>query len=722
MKKILLIALLSIPLFSFSALGIQFGMAGAVKVKVQDLDSKVKTYKEQQQKQQQEKQEKEQLQINVISGVAAHGSPFANLKITLRDLLGNTTTTMTDTNGNFTCHVSSFPVLMKVTDTITNRTNFSIAFSSGTTNIHPLTDIIVRDWMRITLQITDLKTAFESSSSTSAITSFPTLDEIQDLTGSLADYMSDILYRNNLDPATFELFTSKFQANGQGFDNCLLQTLLVETTGQVCIIDSVTGSSSTFVVPLINTVPAAPTNLRSFDVAARSLMLTWNPAPGAAGYAIFRNGVKIRSVYQTYFADYGLTPSTQYTYYVESIGWGGKKTSPSTSISITTRTKFTIETDALGIQGGDLASDGTKYLLPYIDLKEVVGTGQIKAQFINADGTLGTFVHISSQTHMTAAPDPGSIAVAYGTTNYFLIWVTTTSGIKGTHIDSSGNCDSVFVIAPDNTVSPGHLGNIVFDTHSLCYFIPSEYSNNPNWSIMATFVNQSGGVVGSGSLVSSSIEIPEPPRAALGSQAGNGLNDPFFVTWSETNKGIYGGAVSLNGALFAVTIDSTALGTQWASVAFDGTRFLVAYKANPNTVTPTGSGIDTVIPSFIKGRFVDQSGNLSSSFDASVDPLIAHYVPYVAFDSVNDLYLITWSNNLYTSSAITRAGLFDTTGQRKGELFNTDYVEPGENVVISEPFFFNNNPTTNFFLGIYHGVFDSSGNPIVLGIAGEMFK
>jgi len=334
------------------------------------------------------------------------------------------------------------------------------------------------------------------------------------------------------------------------------------------------------------------------------------------------------------------------------------------------------------------------------------------AQFASTVTANVPLVNVSNTFNVFAAMQDNCIGLKHGGTNYFLVWVSTSNALNGAHIDPvSGACDGVINILPDNSLSAGYLGDIEYDSFSQNYFITSESYSSGNCSVLETIVNQGGAVVSSFTVVSNA-DILNPPRAASNPSAGQCL-----VAWGVTNQGVYGAVVSsagINVSQFVIDASATLRGAPTASPAFDGANYLVVYKANTVSTSPAANALDTAVHSYVKGRFVSQSGSaLNMAFTASIDPLITHYLPCAAYDKLNNLYIVTWSNWLYTPLAMTRAGYFDTSGRRLGDLFNTDFAAPGENVVVSEPHITSNGTTKTSSLGIMHGYFDTSKYPPV---------
>src|SRR5262245_10483366 len=81
-----------------------------------------------------------------LSGVAATGAPLAGATVVLKDRNGTTRQVTTANDGTFTVDVTTLtaPFLLQVTGSGGSPVLFSAATASGTTNVHPYTDLAVR--------------------------------------------------------------------------------------------------------------------------------------------------------------------------------------------------------------------------------------------------------------------------------------------------------------------------------------------------------------------------------------------------------------------------------------------------------------------------------------------------------------------------------------------------------------------------------------------------
>ncbi|MGA5526930.1 chitinase [Streptomyces pseudogriseolus] len=83
--------------------------------------------------------------------------------------------------------------------------------------------------------------------------------------------------------------------------------------------------------------PAPPTGLRASGVTATSVSLSWSPVSGATGYAVYRDGTKVRTVTGTSATLTGLSPSTAYAFQVAALNDAGES-ARSATVTATTST------------------------------------------------------------------------------------------------------------------------------------------------------------------------------------------------------------------------------------------------------------------------------------------------------------------------------------------------------------------------------------------------
>ncbi|WP_318214637.1 glycoside hydrolase family 18 protein [Streptomyces sp. SCL15-6] len=81
--------------------------------------------------------------------------------------------------------------------------------------------------------------------------------------------------------------------------------------------------------------PAAPAGLAAGSVTSSSVALSWSPVPGATSYAVYRDGVRVRTVTGTSATVTGLTPSTAYAFQVAAVNDAGESARSATVTATT---------------------------------------------------------------------------------------------------------------------------------------------------------------------------------------------------------------------------------------------------------------------------------------------------------------------------------------------------------------------------------------------------
>ncbi|MEU9208383.1 glycoside hydrolase family 18 protein [Streptomyces sp. NPDC048415] len=81
--------------------------------------------------------------------------------------------------------------------------------------------------------------------------------------------------------------------------------------------------------------PAAPTGLAVGAVTSSTVALSWSTVPGATGYALYRDGVKIQTATGTSATVSGLSPSTAYSFQVAATNDAGESAKSATVTATT---------------------------------------------------------------------------------------------------------------------------------------------------------------------------------------------------------------------------------------------------------------------------------------------------------------------------------------------------------------------------------------------------
>ncbi|MDQ7798690.1 MAG: T9SS type A sorting domain-containing protein [Candidatus Edwardsbacteria bacterium] len=295
-------------------------------------------------------------------------------------------------------------------------------------------------------------------------------------------------------------------------------------------------------------------------------------------------------------------------------------------------TEFPIATGDDNTFGGGGAFDGTNFLFAIVG--DSINQYNITAQFLSSDGNLyGPRISIG-QT------GSGPL-VAFDGINYLIAWTDSfpmfaggdtngTGNIYGQFISTSGSLvGTTFTIASSVNIKFGKgRGGLAFnDTTYLLTYLKG--GNHIDY-LYGQRINRSGNLIGSPIQISSNY-------AREHAIAFDGIN--YLVAWCEcahpdVDNDIFGQFVSPSGTLVGANI--LIDGGQYASdnplsMAFDGSRYLVAFHEQANTIDSSGWNI--------LGRFVTTSGAIQDRFTVC-DSTEGATGPSVAFDGAN--YLIAW--------------------------------------------------------------------------------
>ncbi|MFJ6698409.1 PHB depolymerase family esterase [Streptomyces sp. NPDC091272] len=80
----------------------------------------------------------------------------------------------------------------------------------------------------------------------------------------------------------------------------------------------------------------APTGVRLTGAGDTTASLTWDAVPGAASYAVLRDGARVAGPTGTSYTDTGLTPGTSYAYRVSAVGPDARSGTPSAVVTVRT--------------------------------------------------------------------------------------------------------------------------------------------------------------------------------------------------------------------------------------------------------------------------------------------------------------------------------------------------------------------------------------------------
>jgi hypothetical protein len=184
------------------------------------------------------------VQAAQVSGTAAQGAPITGATLTLKDSAGTTRTATTGADGRFTVSTTGLepPFLLQV-QAGAGETLYSVSADanvSGTINVTPLTDLIVRSWYSV--KGTDVDDAFASTAANPP----PSPDAVELISRVVVQVVQLWLDDAGVDSATFNPIASSFTADHTGADLVLDRMTVNTDTGMVELTDGATTQSSEF--------------------------------------------------------------------------------------------------------------------------------------------------------------------------------------------------------------------------------------------------------------------------------------------------------------------------------------------------------------------------------------------------------------------------------------------------------------------------------------------
>jgi len=263
-----------------------------------------------------------------LKGTVATGSPVSDSIVTIKGNNGKTVNTRTNQQGKYEVDVSilTAPYLIKV-DVGNNRNLFSIATQAGIANAHPISDLLVRNWLA--LQAQNIETLFDSDVIDITPTAVEKLEELQ-----LA-YID--LFKKMLDTyevaESFNLITSEFDADSTGFDRLLDLTNvnIANSTFDIVFVEPQSSVQYNFFSNYQINIdfslpdsqkPLPPNNVNVFSIGDQQVLLTWNVSDdnyAVTDYNIYRNGELINTSPYPIYTDAELIAETEYCYQIEAI-------------------------------------------------------------------------------------------------------------------------------------------------------------------------------------------------------------------------------------------------------------------------------------------------------------------------------------------------------------------------------------------------------------------
>lgn len=267
-----------------------------------------------------------------IVGTAATDKPLANALIQVRAKDGSSQTVTTSATGEYAVNVTdkAGPFLMMTSEN--GRVLYTVAADAGTTHLHPLTDLVVRNWFSV--KGYDVEQEFARAGGARVL---PSVVEINAIKTALTNILQTSFADFDM-PGDFDLFASGFDVNSQGFTDYLAHLDITLKYNKISVVLSqpVLNAQTTLIQRVnldtdFTTVDTnAPSNPDNVQILRGSLGLVaiWNSATdnrGVAGYKVFRNGSLIGNTSFPFYSDTELPtmPTNGYCYQVQAFDGAG---------------------------------------------------------------------------------------------------------------------------------------------------------------------------------------------------------------------------------------------------------------------------------------------------------------------------------------------------------------------------------------------------------------
>lgn len=312
---------------------------------------------------------------------------------------------------------------------------------------------------------------------------------------------------------------------------------------------------------------------------------------------------------------------------------------------------FPIATNGPGYFGGSAASDGTNFLvgLQVGDINSIVG-----AQLISSNGAMsGPFINFGRTG--------GLPWVACSGTNYLVVWqddanyptdciygqiVSPVGTLVGSAFSISASSGRVDLMGPEVVAYAGGSFLVVWD----------DYRNGPS-SVYGQIVSSSGSAVGGNFAIFPNVGSQDARNAVVTSSGTNFLVNCLYdstgVGEHNLNRGRF---IAVNGAMGgAFDISQTAsLAQNPQYVIFNGANYLAAWPF----ASQTNSMGDPIWS--LRGRFVNADSTFSGNEFEIFDTNTVTALPILAFDGSH--YLLTWTEQIFTTNSMVRMQFLDTNG------------------------------------------------------------
>jgi hypothetical protein len=164
-------------------------------------------------------------------GLVAHGAAMAHASVSLKDANGMLAMTTTDEHGRFSLPINGLtpPFRLKAEDG-TGRALYSFSLGASVMNITPVTDAAFRMGFG-----PDAEAAFQGANAGPDAASSDRIEH------ALGDFLSETLASQGIDPASFSVLSTPFEANHRGFDRVLDNLSESADAGGLRLTDALSG-------------------------------------------------------------------------------------------------------------------------------------------------------------------------------------------------------------------------------------------------------------------------------------------------------------------------------------------------------------------------------------------------------------------------------------------------------------------------------------------------
>lgn len=269
-----------------------------------------------------------------LTGVVAVGKPFANASVSIRDANGKTLSVTSGADGTYLANITglSAPLLIKVPNPAgtTLPPLYGIATAAGTANVHPFTDMIVRNWYAV--QGSNVDSAFNAAG---ALPTPPTANDIVTMEHVVRQVIGTYMRGANVNPVNFDLMNTPFNTNHTGFDLVLdnLKVTQPATAGGNVTIGLAGGGANSNILSVPGTTaissltpppapvsdttaPTTPGAITASRVSGTQVVLSWGASTdniSVAGYKVYQNGVQNGITDQPFYIDGAASGTPCYT-------------------------------------------------------------------------------------------------------------------------------------------------------------------------------------------------------------------------------------------------------------------------------------------------------------------------------------------------------------------------------------------------------------------------